>query len=152
MDGSSVWEFLSSIPTGTVVAWIAAISTIIALICTGAIKLYKIFVKYTKLKDKNEEQKRLIEQHDKILSELNDSLKKITLSLEEQKEVNLKQTRHAIVHTCDDAIAKGEISAGKLRSLEEMYQEYVDIFHGNGYVKTLMFKVRDLPVNGKLDE
>lgn len=152
MDSNSVWEFLSSIPIGTIIAWIIVIFTIIALICTGTIKLYQVFAKYTKLKDENEEQKKLLKKHDEVLNEVNDSLKKINLSLEEQKEVNLKQIRYAIVHTCDDAISDGKISAGKLRSLEEMYQEYVDIFHGNGYVKTLVFKVRDLPVYGKLDE
>ena len=47
---------------------------------------------------------------------------------------------------------KGEISINKLRSLEEMYEEYVEIFHGNGYVKTLMERVRKLPIVGKLDD
>jgi hypothetical protein len=73
-------------------------------------------------------------------------------SLDEQKEVNLKQIRHTIVHTCEDALEKGEISINKLRSLEEMYDEYVDIFHGNGYVKTLVMRVRKLKIVGKLDD
>ena len=33
-----------------------------------------------------------------------------------------------------------------------MYEEYVEIFHGNGYVKTLMERVRKLPIVGKLDD
>ena len=152
MDSNSVWKFLSSIPIGTVIAWVLVISTIIVLLCTGTIKLYKVFVRYTRLKDENEEQKKIIQKHDNVLIEVNNSLKKITTSLEEQKEVNLKQIRYTIVHICDDAIANGKITARKLRSLEEMYQEYVNIFNGNGYVKTLVSKVRDLPVCGKLDE
>ena len=39
-----------------------------------------------------------------------------------------------------------------LRSLEELYEEYTRIFNGNGYVKTLVMKVRALPVVGVLDE
>lgn len=152
MDSNSVWEILSAIPIGTIIVWAIVIFTIIGFICAGTIKLYKIFSKYIKLKEENEKQKDLIYKHDKALCEVNESLKKITLSVEEQKEVNLKQVRYAIVHTCDDAIAAGKISAGKLRSLEEMYEEYVDVFHGNGYVKTLIVRVRELPIDGKLDE
>lgn len=152
MDTKSIWDLLSGISIGTVVAWLFVISTIIAVICASTIKLYNIFIKYKKIKDENEKQKDLLEKHDKALSEINDSLKKINEALSEQKEVNLKQIRHEIVHTCDDAISQKSISAGKLRSLEEMYEEYIDVFNGNGYVKTLMHKVRTLPVIGKLDE
>lgn len=152
MDSNSVWDILSGIPIGTVIAWVAVIVAIIVAVCAGIINAYKIFSKYRKLKDENEERKKLIQKHDQVLGEINESLNKITASLEEQKNVNLKQIRCTIVHTCDDAIAKGNITAGKLRSLEEMYDEYVNVFHANGYVKTLVTKVRKLPVHGKLDE
>jgi len=33
-----------------------------------------------------------------------------------------------------------------------MYDEYVEIFHGNGYVKTLVTRVRKLKIIGKLDD
>ena len=46
------------------------------------------------------------------------------------------------MHTCEDALERGEMSTNKLQSLEEMYEEYTDLFHGNGYVKTLMTRVR----------
>lgn len=152
MDTKSVWDLLSSIPIGTVLAWVFVIAAIATFLCTGTIKLYKVFTKYKKVKDENEKQKSLLDKHDKALEDINESLKRITEALEEQKEVNLKQIRHEIVHTCDDAISAGKISASKLRSLEEMYEEYIDVFHGNGYVKTLVCKVRTLPVVGRLDE
>ena len=79
-------------------------------------------------------------------------MKDIKKSLDEQKEVNLKQVRYNIVHACDDAISAGAISAGKLRSIEEMYEEYTSIFHGNGYVKTMVLKARQLPISRQLDE
>ena len=152
MDTKPVWELLSGIPIGTIVAWVIVICAIIAALCTGTIKLYKVFTKYKEMKDKEQHQEAIIESHDKTLRNIDDTLKIIKQSLDEQKEVNLKQIRHTIVHTCEDALDKGEISINKLRSLEEMYEEYVEIFHGNGYVKTLVTRVEKLKIVGKLDE
>lgn len=152
MDTQSIWDLLSSIPIGTIVAWIVVIYAIITVLCTGAIRLYKVFTKYKEMKDKDLKQTEVIINHDNTLREIEKSLQSINKSLEEQKEVNLKQIRHTIVHTCEEALEKGEISINKLRSLEEMYEEYVEIFHGNGYVKTLMERVRKLPIVGKLDD
>lgn len=152
MDTQSIWDLLSGIPIGTLVAWIIVIFAIISILCTVTIRLYKIFEKYKEVKDKNEKQEKIIEGHEKTLEEIEKSLVSIKKSLDEQKEVNLKQIRHTIVHTCEDAIDKGEISINKLQSLEEMFDEYTEIFHGNGYVKTLVKKVRELPVVGNFDE
>lgn len=152
MDTQSIWDLLSSIPIGTIVAWIVVICAIITVLCTGSIKLYKVFTKYKEMKDKDLKQTEVIINHDNTLREIEKSLQSINKSLKEQKEVNLKQIRHTIVHTCEEALEKGEISINKLRSLEEMYEEYVEIFHGNGYVKTLMERVRKLPIVGKLDD
>ena len=152
MDTKSVWDLLSSITLGTVIAWITVVFAIAAFFCTGAIKVYELFTKYKEAKDKNEKQETVIENHDSTLKEIEKTLLEIKNSLDEQKEVNLKQVRHTIVHTCEEALEKGEISINKLRSLEEMYEEYVEIFHGNGYVKTLVYKVRKLKVVGNLDE
>ena len=151
-DTQSIWELLSGIPIGTIVAWITVICAIIATLCAGTIRLYKVFTRYKEAKDKDEKQQKIIESHDDTLREIEKSLSAIQKSLEEQKEVNLKQIRHTIVHTCEDALDKGEITINKLRSLEEMYDEYVEIFHGNGYVKTLVMRVRKLKIIGKLDE
>lgn len=152
MDTQSIWDLLSSIPIGTVVAWVIVICAIISALCAGTIKFYKAFEKYKEVKDKNEKQEKIIEVHEKTIEEIGKALTEIKKSLDEQKEVNLKQIRHTIVHTCEDALDKGEISINKLRSLEEMYDEYIEIFHGNGYVKTLVARVRELPIIGKLDE
>ena len=151
-DTQSVWEFLSGIPIGTIVAWIIVICAIISALCAGTIKLYKIFTKYKEAKDKDEKQQKVIESHDETLKEIEKSLIAIQKSLAEQKEVNLKQIRHTIVHTCEDALDRGEISINKLQSLEEMFDEYTDIFHANGYVKTLVMRVRKLPIRGTLEE
>ena len=149
MDTQPIWDSLSGITIGQIVAWVTVILAIISALCTATIKLYKVFTKYRDMKDKEEKQETIIETHDKTLNEIKDSLQEIKQSLIEQKEVNLKQTRHTIVHTCEDCLEKGEISINKLRSLEEMYSEYVDVFHGNGYVKTLVERTRALKIVGK---
>ncbi len=152
MDTKPIWDLLSSVSVGQMVVWILAICTIISALCAGTIKLYKIFTKYKDMRDKEEKKENIIEAHDKTLNEIKDSLQEIKKSLNEQKDVNLKQIRHTIVHTCEDAIDRREISINKLQSLEEMFDEYTEIFHGNGYVKTLVKKVRELPVVGNFDE
>lgn len=152
MDAKPFWEFVSSIPLGTIVAWIIGISAIITALCTGTIKLYKIFTKYKEAKDREQKQEDILKSHDETLQDIDKMLREIKDSLKEQKEVNLKQLRHTIVHTCEDALDKGEISINKLRSLEEMYDEYVKIFNGNGYVKTLVMRVRKLKIVGKIDD
>lgn len=149
MDTQPIWDSLSGITIGQIVAWITVFLAIISALCTATIKLYKVFTKYKEMKDKEKKQETIIETHDKTLNEIKDSLQEIKQSLIEQKEVNLKQTRHTIVHTCEDCLEKGEISINKLRSLEEMYAEYVDVFHGNGYVKTLVERTRALKIVGK---
>lgn len=142
MNTNEVWDVLSNLSIGTVVAWISVICAIIAAICTAAIKLYNIFEKYKMSKDKTAKQEEVIARHNEAFAEIRAQLKSISEALNEQKEVNLKQVRHTIVHTCEDALERGEMSTNKLQSLEEMYEEYTDLFHGNGYVKTLMTRVR----------
>ena len=105
MDTQSVWEFLFSVPIGKVLAWLIVIGSIITAIGAGAIKLYNAFSKYNEIKTENDEQKKLLKKHDEILSNINRSLTRINTSLDEQKDVNLKQVRYMIVHTCDDALA-----------------------------------------------
>ena len=151
-DTQEIWKFLSGIPIGTIVAWVIVIAAIISALCAGTIKLYKLFTKYKEAKDKDEKQQKIIEEHDNTLKEIEQCLEDIKQSLSEQKDVNLKQLRHTIVHTCEDALEKGKISINKLRSLEEMYEEYTDVFHANSYVTTLVLRVRELPIVGKLDE
>ena len=152
MDTTSVWSTLSGITIGSLVAWCVVIVVIVTTIVKGVIKLYTFFDKYKQLKEENANQSKLIKEHDETLKSINESLAKINKRLDEQSDVNLKQVRHTIVHTCYDAIAAGEIQIGKLKSLEEMFDEYLNVFHGNGYVRSLVERVRKLPVVGSLDD
>jgi len=152
MDTNSIWAILADIKIGKLVAWAAVIIAIIAVIFKGITKLFEVFAKYKKLKEDNEKQSKTLKEHDETLSQINESLKKINEALDEQKGVNLRQIRHTIIHTCYDAIAVNEIQIGKLKSLEEMYDEYVNIFKGNSYVTGLVERVRNLPIVGTLDD
>jgi len=153
MDTKDVWEVLAQIPIGVLVAWVLVIITLIATIIAGIVRLYKVFTKVREVQDENEKYKAKIDGQEEKLDKILDDLNQIKKDLDEQKDVNFKQVRYNIVHTCDNAIAKGEISAGKLRSLEEMYEEYTDVFHGNQYVSTLMHKVRkDCKIVRPLDD
>lgn len=152
MDTNSIWAMLAEIKIGTLVAWAIVIVAIVTAIFKGATKLYEVFAKYKKLKEDNEKQSELLKEHDETLKQINESLKRINDALDEQKDVNLKQIRHTIVHTCYDAISVGEIQIGKLKSLEEMYDEYIHVFHGNSYVTGLVERARSLPIVGNLDE
>ena len=152
MNIDHVIEVLGQVPLGKVIVWCLAICSIVVSLYKAVTKLYGLFVKYRNLQNENEAQKSAILAHDKAIDSVIASLDEIKASLNEQKDVNLKQIRYTIVHTCDDAIYAGYITAGKLRSLEELYEEYTCVFHGNGYVKTLVEKTRELPVKGKLSD
>lgn len=152
LNTSDIWEMIGNIPIGKVVVWGLVICSIIASLYKAISKLYGLFEKYKALHEENERQRKVINNHDIVLSEINKSLEEIKHSFDELNDVNLKQIRYAIVHTCDDAISAGYITAGKLRSVEELFEEYTNVFHGNGYVKTLVEKVRILPVKGRIDE
>lgn len=146
MDTKSIWGILASIPIGTIVAWVIVIAAIISALCTVVIKLYKAFDKTHKLKEENNNFKILVEEHTRQLTGFECTLNDIKKALDEQRDVNLKQIRHEIVNSCEIALKNNCITTSSLCSLEEMYEEYKNIFHGNGYVKTLIEKVRKLKV------
>lgn len=164
MDTNSVWELLSSISIGTVVAWITVFCAIIGVICTGTIKLYKVFTKYKNVKDENENLKQNVEKHEEQLNRLNQQLSEmnenineqfshIKMALDEQRETKIKELRHNITVSGEQALADKEMTVRQWRSLHEMVDEYMNKYKQNSYVESLMIKVdRDVAVIGKLDE
>lgn len=152
MDTQSVWDVLSSIPVGTVMAWIGVICAIIAAICTGAVKLYKVFEKYKGYKEEDEAQKELLKKHDEVLDDINQSLTAIKNSMETQKVINKKRLRYEITKLCNRALSEQRVTLSILKSIEEMFEDYVRVYDGNSWVNTLVSKVRKLPVIEDLDE
>lgn len=174
MDKGDVIQFLSSLPVGTIIAWASVIIIIITATSYVLAKLYKLFDKYRKIKLEDDEIKQTILDHEKEIHEieikLDDDLKMMVQAhesklqniaeqlatiqnmLNEQKQVALKNLRHSIIRAGEEALSNGSITIRKLRCLEELYDEYSKDFNGNGYVTTLMTKVRKLEVIGNLDE
>lgn len=152
MDTNSIWAMLSNIRVGQLLAWGAVIVAIITAIVKGCSRIYEIFEKYKKLKEENEQQSKMLKRHDESLNQINDSLKQINAALAIQKDVNLKQIRHTIVDSCYEALLANQIEIGRLKSLEEMYDEYVQVFEGNSYVTGLVKRVRNVPIVGTLDD
>ena len=152
MNTDDVINILSSISIGTIISWIMVIASIIGSIGFLFIEVYKAFEKSQQIKDENDLFKNMVKDHDTQLKTIIEKLDNISLSMEEQNRLNLKNLRHSIVRAGEEAISDGEISIRKLKSLEEMYDEYSNKYHANGYVKTLMNKVRQLEVIGALDE
>ena len=158
MGGKEIADLLSGISLGTFILWLLAIVTIISTICAVTIKLYKVFTKYRNAKDENEKIKNASAEHDKKIDKLGEKIDKMCDEMEQQRQINYKQVRYDIVHTCDDAISSGQISASKYKSLMEMYDEYVIVFADlkpNGYVHKLIDRVNDpkqVKITGQLDE
>lgn len=152
MNKSDVIEYLSSIQVGTIIAWILVIGMIVGSTVFGLKKLYKIFEASQEYKDESDAMKKMVQNHEAQLGQISNQLTCIQNSLDKQDTVELKRMRHDIVQAGENAIANKSITIRQFRSLEELYEVYHDERHGNGYVSTLMKKVRDLPIIGKLDD
>ena len=151
METKDVIQVLSAIPIGTIIAWVATIGGIITAIVMGTIKLYKVFEKTHKLREDNDEFRKMVKDHDDQLKVIDGRLSCIQDNLERRDKADLKKLRYSIVRAGEEYVSVGRITIRQLKSLEEMFDDYHD-HHGNGYVSTLMRKVRALPVIGQLDE
>lgn len=151
METTDVIQTLSSIPIGTIIAWVTVIVGIITAIVTGTIKLYKAFEKTHEMKEENLEFRKMVKYHDEQLKLINDKLSCIQDNLTKRDKADLKSMRYSIVRAGEEYVSMGKITIRQLRALEELFEDYHDK-HGNGYVTTLMRKVRALPVIGRLDE
>jgi uncharacterized membrane-anchored protein YhcB (DUF1043 family) len=164
MDTNSVWELLSSISIGTVIAWITVFIAIICAICTGTIKLYNIFAKYKDVTDEDKELKHNVEEHEKQLKEIKQQLVEMTENfnkqftdiketLNEQNDTEITKLRHSITECGENALANKKMTVRQWTSLHEMCDRYTNKYHQNSYVKSLLDKVdRDVEIIGKLDE
>ena len=147
MNEKEAWEFLSQIPVGTIVSWIILVVIIITFFGMLIIKLYKLFEKTKKIQDENDDFKNLVNKHE-------DTLDWIVSELKDSKRRELKKLRHSIVRAGEEALSKEIITIREFKSLEELYATYSEFKDddgkpANGYVHTLMNKVRKLQVIGR---
>lgn len=146
MDTTPIWEVLSKITIGQLVAFGIVAITIITAIIKAIKYVYEFISKYKEQRETNENQTKILKEHEEMFRKINENLEKITNALGKQEEINFKYLRHLLVDMCYEAINKGEISIEKSASLEEMYKEYVVVFNGNSYVSNLIDRVRELPI------
>lgn len=151
METSNVISTLSEIPVGTIIAWVIVLSSIVSLVVSGLVKLYGIFKRADKMQDDNAEFRKMVEDHDVKLKDIIQMLDIIKNKLDTRDKAELTDMRYQIVRAGEEYVSNGHLTIRQLRVLEEMFQEYHSR-QGNGYVTTLMKKVRTLPVIGKLDE
>lgn len=151
MQTQTVIDQLANVPIGTIIAWVVVVAGILTTVSAVTIKLYKAFSKYREKADEYEGLKNDLKSHATTLHEMSNILIKIQSEMQEQVDVNRNQVKHSIVVACDKALSEGRISAGALESLMDLFGEYTDVFHGNGYVKALVDKVLRLPVTGRLE-
>lgn len=152
MNVESVWQMLADIKIGALIAWTIVIIAIFTTVTRGIKNVYAFVSKYKEMKEMNEHQSKMLDEHENNFKEIKDALAKISKSLDEQKTINLKYTRHVLVDGCCAAIVAGTIQNEQLASLEEIYEEYRTVFNGNAYVGGLMERVRILPIVMNKDE
>lgn len=152
MDGNVVVEAISNITFGTVLAWFTGILAIFFSLTAIVRKIYKAFERYHRVQEQNTILKNTVDTHGSEIANVNEMLKSIQKTLDEQRIRELKKLRHSIVRAGEAAISKDSITIRELQSLEELYDDYSNVFKENGYVKTLMEKVRDLNVIGTIEE
>lgn len=86
------------------------------------------------------------------VTNLDSKLDLIIKQLDKKDNLDFKKLRNEIIQLGEAAIERGYITIRQLKSLEELFSEYTNTYNGNSYVVTLMVKVRQLEVIGKLNE
>lgn len=87
-----------------------------------------------------------------IQKDIFNQLTSIVAKLDKKDSLDFKKLRHSIVQAGEIYLEKGFVTVRQLRSLEDMFEEYTTNYNGNSYISTLMVKVRQLKVVGKLNE
>lgn len=160
MEDNIIIETISAIPFGVILNWIVGFCAIVAAVSAIAVRLYKVFEKYKNSKDQNTKLKEEVKNHnekfkkiEEDIEELHGKIDLVQQTLEQQNTRELNKLRHSICREAEDAIEKGRISIQSLRSLEDMYDDYKNTFHKNGYVKDLMNTVRtSVEIIGSIEE
>lgn len=99
-----------------------------------------------------EESKTIRNELEGRVANLDSKLDLIIKQLDKKDNLDFKKLRNEIIQLGEAAIERGCITIRQLKSLEELFSEYTDTYNGNSYAVTLMVKVRELEVIGKLNE
>ena len=152
MTNQDVVNVLSEIPVGTVIAWASVIFAIIGILIAGGVKLFKLFSQIKEYQNDREDNIELLHKHDEVLDEMSETLKRIEHRIETEADIHKRELKHSITSKCNTALKGGEILLSELRSIEESFEDYENVYHGNSWVHTLVEKVRLLPVVSDIDD
>lgn len=164
MEAETILEWLSGISVGSIIAVCTAVSVVCVGVWKIVSKILQLYERYTEIKEDREQMKqRLISSEQEItemksqfseaISGITQQLTDIKQALDEQRGTKIKELRHSITIAGEAALARGEMTVREYTSLHEMVNEYVNVYHQNWYVESLIAKVdRDVHVIGKLDE
>jgi len=154
VNADGIFTQISNITIGQVVAFGAVVVSIITAASSAWVKVSKFIRKYNEGKDEKTELEKTVKEHSVKIDNIEKLLGEVKTSMDEQKEREIKRLRHDLVSACESAINDGFITVSRLCSIEDMYDDYKNQFHKNGYTKTLMCKVRNLKIinNVEIDQ
>lgn len=157
MNEDIAWGYVSKIPIGDIVSWIIFLGIILGAFSVAVVKMYKLFEKVKNTQDENTALKQMVQNHETMMLTISKELQSIRNEQEASKKRELKRLRHTIIKAGEEAVASQHITIRKLKSLEELFEEYSgftdeDGKPANGYVKSLMHKVRNVEVIGSLND
>lgn len=144
MTQQEVWDLLSNLKVGTVVAWVIVLAAIVTVVAIGIKKLFKLFSDYSAYKAGKAKTEARLRVHDETLD-------KIVKNNEMQTKLLIQVVRSNIIVICQNAIAAGYITDVQLREVTELYELY-ETSGGNSYASMLMEKVKTLPVKRVLGD
>ena len=158
-----VVQTLNALPVGSVIAWITVIAVIIGAIIYAIRKTYKGYETVHDLREQEEVFREMVKEHDEKIKEIEEKHehefdaidKKIDSILDwisDKDDADLRKLRHSLVRAGEEALRSGNITVRELKSMSELYDLYHVKMKQNSYVTTLMSRVNELPVIGKLDE
>lgn len=112
-----------------------------AAFITGAFGILKWFLdrKATKADRKEDKEDEKVKQRDKDLEEINEQLSNLTIAVRILMYNQIKKDGKAY-------LARGFISTEELEDLLAAHTVYHDVLKGNGFLDSLMEKVKRLPV------
>lgn len=152
MDAKDLADVLSGVPLSTAIIWGSVIIALFGAVIVGIIRLYRVFSHFREIQDNHDKNVELLLKHDEILDEMNELLKRIDEKIDTEADVHMRSLKHTITTKCNRAIKEEEILMSELRSIEEMYEDYTNIYHGNSWAHTLVEKARNLPIVYDIDD
>lgn len=142
MDHNILYETLSPIPFGIILAWTIALASFLAAVFVIGKKIWHLIEKFFNSKAESDKKKEMIIEHERNIVILDTKVDDISDKLDAFVNVYRIQLRHSIVRVCEEALRDGFITVYGLQSLNDLYEIYSgDLIQGDTYATTLVKKV-----------